>query len=287
MSNNIFNLKGCFTRAQWWQMNLLLGYLFLEWESLSINMFELIYPPIKTEEVNGWFRYENEKFYNSFVDLFDVFNVGSASLIIIISVFLLLGAGLLWVNITSSVKRLHDTNRSGKYWFISLIPILGSIVVLVLNVFFKSEENIYCEKREKNNYWVFIIIALMLNAELFRNLIIHQELFLRSHMYLEPSELLTSMWHTLSSVILIGSLLSFGLFLDKFVKEKLILIIVLALVKVYFFAQVLSYIFNNPDFLEDLGFVLTTVTLIAAYSLIFYFCIKYLMKLIKDTKIDA
>lgn len=31
-----------------------------------------------------------------------------------------------------SVRRLHDTGRSGWWYFISLIPILGSIILLVL-----------------------------------------------------------------------------------------------------------------------------------------------------------
>jgi uncharacterized membrane protein YhaH (DUF805 family) len=31
------------------------------------------------------------------------------------------------------VRRLHDTNRSGYWWFIGLIPIVGTIVLLVFN----------------------------------------------------------------------------------------------------------------------------------------------------------
>lgn len=31
------------------------------------------------------------------------------------------------------VRRLHDTNRTGFWWFISIIPIVGSIVLLVFD----------------------------------------------------------------------------------------------------------------------------------------------------------
>lgn len=37
-------------------------------------------------------------------------------------------------SIAVSVRRLHDTNRSGWWWFIALIPILGTIWLLVLMV---------------------------------------------------------------------------------------------------------------------------------------------------------
>lgn len=34
--------------------------------------------------------------------------------------------------VTVSVRRLHDTNRSGWWWFIQLIPVLGSITMIIL-----------------------------------------------------------------------------------------------------------------------------------------------------------
>ncbi len=36
--------------------------------------------------------------------------------------------------IAVTVRRLHDTGRSGGWWFIGLIPIIGSIVLLVFSV---------------------------------------------------------------------------------------------------------------------------------------------------------
>jgi len=37
------------------------------------------------------------------------------------------------LSLALQVRRLHDTNRSGFWWFIAIIPIVGSIVLLVFN----------------------------------------------------------------------------------------------------------------------------------------------------------
>jgi uncharacterized membrane protein YhaH (DUF805 family) len=37
------------------------------------------------------------------------------------------------LSLALQVRRLHDTNRSGFWWFIALIPLVGSIVLLVFN----------------------------------------------------------------------------------------------------------------------------------------------------------
>ncbi len=46
--------------------------------------------------------------------------------------------------ISVTVRRLHDTNRSGWWWFISLVPIIGSIVLFIFMVLdSQPEENSY------------------------------------------------------------------------------------------------------------------------------------------------
>ena len=40
---------------------------------------------------------------------------------------------ILVLSLALQVRRLHDTNRSGFWWFIAIIPIIGSIVLLVFN----------------------------------------------------------------------------------------------------------------------------------------------------------
>ena len=37
------------------------------------------------------------------------------------------------LSLALQVRRLHDTNRTGFWWFIAIIPIIGSIVLLVFN----------------------------------------------------------------------------------------------------------------------------------------------------------
>jgi uncharacterized membrane protein YhaH (DUF805 family) len=37
------------------------------------------------------------------------------------------------LSLAVQVRRLHDTNRSGFWWFIALVPIVGSIVLIVFD----------------------------------------------------------------------------------------------------------------------------------------------------------
>jgi uncharacterized membrane protein YhaH (DUF805 family) len=41
------------------------------------------------------------------------------------------GLAVLIPNISVTVRRLHDTDRSGWWWWISLIPLIGGIVLVV------------------------------------------------------------------------------------------------------------------------------------------------------------
>ena len=54
-------------------------------------------------------------------------------LIVVSLVFMVVGIGLFLVQLALTVRRLHDTDRSGWWYLISLIP-FGSIVLLVLLV---------------------------------------------------------------------------------------------------------------------------------------------------------
>jgi len=46
----------------------------------------------------------------------------------------LYGLAVLLPSLAVFVRRLHDTNHSGWWWFISFIPIVGSIVLLIFLV---------------------------------------------------------------------------------------------------------------------------------------------------------
>ena len=57
--------------------------------------------------------------------------MGSASeamLVVALVLFLL----IVYADLAVSAKRLHDTNRSGGYLFIGLIPILGPLILLYM-----------------------------------------------------------------------------------------------------------------------------------------------------------
>ena len=46
-------------------------------------------------------------------------------------VYMLVGLALLLPNISVMVRRLHDTGRSGWWYWIALIPLIGAIVLIV------------------------------------------------------------------------------------------------------------------------------------------------------------
>jgi uncharacterized membrane protein YhaH (DUF805 family) len=46
-------------------------------------------------------------------------------------VYLLVASGLFIPNLSVSVRRLHDTNRSGRWYWILLVPLISVILLLV------------------------------------------------------------------------------------------------------------------------------------------------------------
>ena len=57
---------------------------------------------------------------------------GIALILIAMTLAGLVGLALLVPNIAITVRRLHDTNRSGWFYFIRFVPMVGEIVLLVL-----------------------------------------------------------------------------------------------------------------------------------------------------------
>lgn len=55
----------------------------------------------------------------------------------------LFSLGLLVPSISVAARRLHDTGRSGLWQLISLIPIIGTIIVIIFLVQDSHEENKY------------------------------------------------------------------------------------------------------------------------------------------------
>jgi uncharacterized membrane protein YhaH (DUF805 family) len=60
------------------------------------------------------------------------FRAGAGAAVFVAVVIALCYLALLLPYLAVMVRRLHDTSRSGWWWFISLIPFVGGIVLLVL-----------------------------------------------------------------------------------------------------------------------------------------------------------
>lgn len=65
--------------------------------------------------------------------------IGSAAMVL----FLLVLLALFLPTIAVTVRRLHDTGRSGGWWFISLVPFVGGLILLVLLVQDSAPDNQY------------------------------------------------------------------------------------------------------------------------------------------------
>lgn len=71
--------------------------------------------------------------------MFFLFNFIISFIITLISLFIqalfflpyLYGLAILIPSIAVMVRRLHDTNRSGWWWLISFIPLIGAIILIV------------------------------------------------------------------------------------------------------------------------------------------------------------
>jgi uncharacterized membrane protein YhaH (DUF805 family) len=58
----------------------------------------------------------------------DIFNrVGGPAIAVAVIIYVI----LFFVNLSLAVRRLHDTDKSGFWLFIGLIPLIGGIVLLV------------------------------------------------------------------------------------------------------------------------------------------------------------
>jgi uncharacterized membrane protein YhaH (DUF805 family) len=68
-----------------------------------------------------------------------VLSLGAESAELMVFVFGLYIVGTIIPTIALTVRRLHDTGRSGWWWLISLVPFIGDLVLFVFMIF-KSEE---------------------------------------------------------------------------------------------------------------------------------------------------
>lgn len=60
-----------------------------------------------------------------------VINLVAAFVEILFFLYYLYMLAILIPGIAVTVRRLHDTNRSGWWWFISVVPVIGAIILIV------------------------------------------------------------------------------------------------------------------------------------------------------------
>ena len=124
-----FTIKGRASRSEFWWFAL---YFFCGY-AIAVWLFDIDTPSL---------------FYGSFNKLSDVSSSISAvssmikdasSIAAMIAIFLL----LVLPYITCSVRRLHDTGRSGWYWFIGFIPIIGGLIRFLMLIDGSDSDNEY------------------------------------------------------------------------------------------------------------------------------------------------
>ncbi|HET6527165.1 MAG TPA: DUF805 domain-containing protein [Balneolaceae bacterium] len=57
-----------------------------------------------------------------------------AAINIVIIIYLIYSLAVMIPSIAVTVRRLHDTGRSGWWWFINLVPLIGPVILLVFLV---------------------------------------------------------------------------------------------------------------------------------------------------------
>jgi len=119
--HNILNFSGTTTRSNYWL-------------PISINLIITIFLVIGFQSLIG--QSITEIYYNSDED----YSFGSSMIVFLVSL----------VNLSVSIRRLHDSNHSGSWIFIRIIPIIGTIGFFILMLLPSRHPNKYC------NY-IFII----------------------------------------------------------------------------------------------------------------------------------
>ena len=118
-----FTIKGRASRSEFWWFAL---YFFCAYILTAWLLDLLILPPIS---------------YNFFKDLsevsFVIYDASNIAAMIAIFLFLVLPY------ITCSIRRLHDTGRSGWYWLIGFIPFVGGLIRFLMLIDKSDGDNEY------------------------------------------------------------------------------------------------------------------------------------------------
>jgi len=66
--------------------------------------------------------------------IFGALNMGALGLILMIFTIMIFWIYHMFASLALMVRRLHDTNKSGVYYFVSLIPMVGAILLFILMI---------------------------------------------------------------------------------------------------------------------------------------------------------
>ncbi|WP_324172381.1 DUF805 domain-containing protein [Sulfurimonas sp.] len=176
--SSVLSLKGCYNRIQWWQTTIMIWFIIaMLFNSYNILHYEVNHPKkvivekISTQQTSN-FMYLQENMPSE-LDLTSLIKQGNPiqhiqGVLLFITLML-----MSWISITSSVKRLHDIDKSGFWWYVNFIPIVGSIIVFVMNVFIPSKNTRYCQYKikEDKTQWLFTLAGILLLIPILINII--------------------------------------------------------------------------------------------------------------------
>ena len=116
----LFSAKGCYTRFQFWKITLI---SFVIWALFGV------YIVLTNSNTN---------------------EIPDENVIVIVAMVMFLLLPMIYINIVTSIKRFHDNNKSGWFYLLSLIPYIGSLILLVMNGFMPTvkEGNRYCRRKK-------------------------------------------------------------------------------------------------------------------------------------------
>ena len=118
--SELFSAKGCYTRLQFWKIT------FISFIILALFGTYIVLTNSNTNEIPD----EN--------------------VIVVVAMVMFVLLPMMYVNIVTSIKRFHDNNKSGWFYLLSLIPYVGSLILLVMNGFMPTvkEGNRYCRRKK-------------------------------------------------------------------------------------------------------------------------------------------
>ena len=107
--NLLFGFSGRIGRLQWWLAQLVAIPVII---LVSVGIIAAFAQPGTSDTSEKWAA---------------IANAGTGVVLFVAAAFAL----MLWINIASTVKRFHDRDKSGYWFFISFVPYIGAIWVSV------------------------------------------------------------------------------------------------------------------------------------------------------------